>query len=222
MRGVGGIRATSARAWRGGLGSILVTTFKKTPFTVNVRDIVNRPGEMREHRLDLEAPEAFGEGIVAVRQGAPLDLDVRIESVHEGILASVQVSAEAVGECSRCLTDISLPVDVEFQELFAYSSDEAFDYEVHDDHVDLEPLVRDAVVLSLPFQPVCRPDCPGLDPVTGERLAESSVSEPEAPRDSRWAALAGLGESGTGGAAAPGASADSGAGAEPRTEDDRT
>ncbi|QHC60778.1 YceD family protein [Rathayibacter sp. VKM Ac-2760] len=181
---------------------------------------------MREHRLDLDAPEAFGEGIVAVRKGAPLDLDVRLESVHEGILASVQVSAEAVGECSRCLTDISLPVDVEFQELFAYSSDEAFDYEVHDDHVDLEPLVRDAVVLSLPFQPVCRPDCPGLDPVTGERLAESSVSEPEAQRDSRWAALAGLGESGTGGAAAPGASADSahadrGAGAEPRTEDDR-
>lgn len=201
-----------------------MTSFKKTPFTVNVRDLVRRPGEMREHRLELEAPEQFGEGIVAVRKRSAVDLDVRLESVHEGILASVEVSARADGECSRCLTDISLPVDVEFQELFAYSSDEAFDYEVHDDHVDLEPLVRDAVVLSLPFQPVCRPDCPGLDPVTGERLADSSTPEPEAPRDSRWAALAGLSE-GDGGAAAPGAStdrasADSGEGATARTESD--
>ncbi|MHC2185060.1 YceD family protein [Rathayibacter agropyri] len=190
-----------------------MTHFKKTAFSVNVRDLVRRPGEMREHRLELEAPEQFGEGIVAVRTGSALDLDVRVESVHEGILASVEVSALAVGECSRCLTDISLPVEVEFQELFAYSSDEAFDYEVHDDHVDLEPLVRDAVVLSLPFQPVCRPDCPGLDPVTGERLADSATPEPEAPRDSRWAVLADR-------ASADSVSADSGEGATARTESD--
>ncbi|PWJ65902.1 YceD family protein [Rathayibacter iranicus] len=195
-----------------------MTHFKKTAFSVNVRDLVRRPGEMREHRLELEAPEQLGEGIVAVRPGSALDLDVRLESVHEGILASVEVSAEAVGECSRCLRDISLPVDVEFQELFAYSSDEAFDYEVHDDHVDLEPLVRDAVVLSLPFQPVCRPDCPGLDPVTGERLADSATSEPEAPRDSRWAVLADRATAGS--VSASSVSADSGEGATARTESD--
>ncbi|AZZ50447.1 hypothetical protein C5E02_06775 [Rathayibacter rathayi] len=169
---------------------------------------------MREHRLELEAPEQFGEGIVAVRQGSAVDLDVRLESVHEGVLASVEVSAVADGECSRCLREISLPVDVEFQELFAYSSDEAFDYEVHDDHVDLEPLVRDAVVLSLPFQPVCRPDCPGLDPVTGERLADSTARDPETPRDSRWDALAATAF------ADATASADSGEGATARTESD--
>lgn len=195
-----------------------MTHFKKTAFSVNVRDLVRRPGEMREHRLELETPEQLGEGIVAVRPGSALDLDVRLESVHEGILASVEVSAEAVGECSRCLRDISLPVDVEFQELFAYSSDEAFDYEVHDDHVDLEPLVRDAVVLSLPFQPVCRPDCPGLDPVTGERLADSATSEPEAPRDSRWAVLADRATAGS--VSASSVSADSGEGATARTESD--
>lgn len=201
-----------------------MSTFRKTPFTLNVRDLLGRPGEMREHRLEREVPEQLGEGIVVVRQGSALDLGVRLESVHEGILASVEVSAEAAGECSRCLSDISLPVDVEFQELFAYSSDEACDYEVHDDHVDLEPLVRDAVVLSLPFQPVCRPDCPGLDPITGERLAESATTEPQVPRDPRWAALAGLGEDGR--AAALGAStdrtsADSGDGVNAPTESDQ-
>jgi uncharacterized protein len=91
--------------------------------------------------------------------------------------------------CGRCLIDIELPVQVEFQELFAYSSEEAFEFEVQDDHVDLEPLIRDAVVLSLPFQPVCRPDCPGLDPETGLRLAEMPDQEPHEEPDPRWSAL---------------------------------
>jgi uncharacterized protein len=70
--------------------------------------------------------------------------------------------------------------------------DEAFDYTVFDDHVDLEPLVRDAVVLSLPFQPVCQEDCLGLCPECGVRLLDNPGHEHEAPIDSRWAALAGL------------------------------
>jgi uncharacterized protein len=116
-------------------------------------------------------------------------LEVRLESVHEGILVSATVDAESSGVCSRCLIDIAEPVEVEIQELFAYPGEEATDFEVQDDHVDLETLVRDAVVLSLPFQPVCQPDCPGLDPETGERLTESAGKEQVAPVDPRWAAL---------------------------------
>ena len=56
--------------------------------------------------------------------------------------------------------------------------------------MDLEPLIRDAVVLSLPFQPVCRPDCPGLDPETGERLADVPDRKPNETVDPRWSALA--------------------------------
>jgi uncharacterized protein len=169
-----------------------VSTFRKTPFTVNVRDLIHHPGEMREHTLDIVAGEKLGEGLVSVQAGDALQVDLRLESVHEGILVSAEVSGEAVGECGRCLRDIRIPLEVEFQELFAYSSDEAFDYGVHDDHVDLEPLIRDTVVLSLPFQPVCTPDCPGLDPVTGERLADSPVAPAPEVIDPRWSALAGL------------------------------
>ncbi|UIP58915.1 YceD family protein [Agromyces marinus] len=164
-----------------------------SPFRVNVRDLVNRPGEMREQQFDVPAPETLGEGLVGVREGSDLGVDVRLESVHEGVLVTAEVDATAEGECGRCLTEIALPVRVEFQELFAYHSGEAFEYEVQDDHVDLEPLIRDAVVLALPFQPVCRPDCPGLDPETGLRLAEHpELDTPEAPSDPRWAALAGF------------------------------
>ncbi|OCG75413.1 YceD family protein [Microbacterium sediminis] len=143
---------------------------------------------MREHRLTIPAPERWGEGLVAIQKGEELDLDVRLESVHEGILVSGDVETVFRGECGRCLREIDERVEVDFQELFEYPGGEAADFEVQDDHVDLENLVRDAIVLALPFQPVCQPDCPGLDPNTGERLAEGAGEAP-APIDPRWAAL---------------------------------
>jgi len=144
---------------------------------------------MRELSLDLPAPAKWGEGLVAVPEGEPLVIEGRMESVHEGILVSATIDTEYTGVCGRCLTDITEPLEVEIQELFAYPGQETSDFEVQDDHVDLETLVRDAIVLSLPFQPVCQPDCPGLDPATGERLAENTDAEQHEPVDTRWAAL---------------------------------
>ncbi|WP_022881114.1 YceD family protein [Gryllotalpicola ginsengisoli] len=165
-------------------------TSVKSPYAIPVYDIVHQPGQHREQQLEFPAPEKLGEGVVSVPAGAEVSIELRLESLHDGILASGRVSTTAEGQCVRCLTDITEGVEVDFQDLFAYSKDEAFDFEVHDDHVDLEPLVRDAVVLSLPFQPVCRPDCPGLDPETGERLADHPDREPREITDPRWAALA--------------------------------
>ena len=162
--------------------------FVKTPFTVSVHDLMHRPGEHREKELDVVLPERLGEGLISVPAGDTVHVDLRLESLGDGILATGDVDAVALGECGRCLEPMQLDLQVEFQELFAYSLDEAFDFEVQDDHVDLEPLIRDAVVLALPFQPVCRPDCAGLDPETGERLAEP-LPEMAQELDPRWAAL---------------------------------
>lgn len=160
------------------------------PFVFPVRDILHRSGEMREFEIEVPAPEKWGEGLVSVAEGEPVAVGVRLEAVHEGILVTADIRSRYTGVCGRCLTDVAEPVEVEFQELFGYSEDEANDFEVQDDHVDLETPVRDSIVLSLPFQPVCQPDCPGLDPVTGEKLAEGAV--PETPIDDRWIALAAL------------------------------
>jgi uncharacterized protein len=169
-----------------------VPHLRETPYTVSVVDIVHRPGEMREKSIDVTVDDDMGNAVIGVRKGSKLQIDARLEALHDGILASGEVFAVADGECVRCLIDVSIPVEVEFQELFAYSFDEAFDYTVQDDHVDLEPLVRDAVVLSLPFQPVCQEDCLGLCPECGVRLLDNPGHEHEAPIDSRWAALVGL------------------------------
>jgi uncharacterized protein len=147
---------------------------------------------MREKTVEVTTGEELGNAVIAVRKGTKLALELRLESLHDGILVSGEVDTVADGECVRCLVDVKLPVEVEFQELFAYSVDEAFDYTVQDESLDLEPLVRDAVVLSLPFQPVCQEDCPGLCPECGVRLLDNPGHEHEAPVDSRWAALAGL------------------------------
>jgi uncharacterized protein len=164
----------------------------KTPYTVDVYDLMHRPGEMRERVLDVVVPESFGNAMIGVKQGSTLRIDLRMESLHDGILVSADIDGTASGECGRCLIDIEQAVQVEIQELFAYSSDEAFEYEVHEDTIDLEPVVRDAVVLSLPFQPVCQDDCLGLCPQCGVRLLDNPGHEHEAPIDPRWAALGDL------------------------------
>ena len=171
---------------------MLVPHIVQTPYTVPVFDLMHRPGEMREKNLDIVVPEGFGNAVIGVKTGSEMHIDARFESLHDGILVSGEVDATADGECVRCLIEVSQPIRVEFQELFAYSLDEAFDYTVHDDYVDLEPVVRDAVVLSLPFQPVCQEDCLGLCPECGVRLLDNPGHEHEAPIDPRWAALAGL------------------------------
>ena len=159
------------------------------PFAFPVRDILHRSGEMREFEIDTRAPEKWGEGLVSIAEGEPIEAEVRLEAVHEGILVTADVATRYTGVCGRCLTDVAEPVEVEIQELFGYSGDEAADFEVQDDHVDLEILVRDAIVLSLPFQPVCEPDCAGLDPETGVKLAHGTDAHPEEALDPRWAAL---------------------------------
>lgn len=166
--------------------------FTPTPYTVPVFDLLHRAGEMRERSLDVVVPEGFGNAVIGVKDGASMHVDLRLESLHDGILVTGEVDVVAEGECVRCLTDIEVPLEVDFAELFAYSVDEAFDYTVTEDHVDLEPLVRDAVVLALPFQPVCQEDCLGLCPQCGVRLLDNPGHAHEEPIDPRWAALAGL------------------------------
>lgn len=160
-------------------------------FQESVRELLHRPGEMRERSREIEAPERLGEGLARVPEGERIDLDARLESVHEGILVTAEASTTVHAECGRCLRAFTTPFRVEFQELFAYTPTEADEYGVHGDHVDLEPPLRDAVVLALPFQPVCRPDCPGLDPESGEPREAGAAAEPDAV-DPRWAALAGF------------------------------
>jgi uncharacterized protein len=147
---------------------------------------------------EVPAPAGMGTDVIGVADGSPLRVDLRLESVMEGVLVTGTVAGRATGECIRCLTDLEQDVEADVTELFAYpgkrpeqDEDEDDVRELEGDLIDLEPVVRDAVVPALPFQPVCRDDCPGLCSECGARLADDPGHHHDVV-DPRWAALQGL------------------------------
>jgi uncharacterized protein len=147
---------------------------------------------------DLPAPADLGTDLLALPEGSPLQLDLQLESVMEGVYVTGTVRGRAAGQCGRCLTEIELDVDADLQELYAYpgkrpdgGEDEDDLRELEGDLLDLEPALRDAVVPALPFQPVCRDDCPGLCSECGAALADDPGHHHDVV-DPRWSALQGL------------------------------
>ncbi|MBW1601289.1 DUF177 domain-containing protein [Streptomyces sp. JJ66] len=164
---------------------------------------------MKRLSRTLEAPKDLGTEVIGVPEGASLDVDLRMEAVMEGVLVTGDARAPLAGECVRCLEPLEQECEADFQELFSYPdaddrsrfTDTGDDAEDEDDTLslegdlfDLEPVLRDAVVLSLPMQPVCREDCPGLCPRCGFRLADDPGHQHDEAADIRWAALEGLAE----------------------------
>jgi uncharacterized protein len=154
---------------------------------------------MRAVERVVPAPPDLGLGLVGVAEGTDLDLRLRLESVSEGVLVSGTVSTVARGECGRCLRPLGAPLDVSIQELFAFehsATDETTDEEevgrLQGDLIDLEPTLRDAVVLALPNHPLCRQDCPGLCPECGVPFDELPGDHSHERADPRWAVLSKL------------------------------
>ncbi|RKS77334.1 uncharacterized protein CLV35_1019 [Motilibacter peucedani] len=169
----------------------------RQPLVIDTRELGRRPGSMKRVNRTVPAPAGLGSDVIGVAQGSDLALELRLEAVMEGVLVSGTALATVTGECVRCLDPIEHELEVDVQELFAYpesSSAEAEEDEVHHlegDLLDVEPVVRDAVVLALPLQPVCEDDCPGLCVECGARLADDPDHGHEVA-DPRWAALSGL------------------------------
>ena len=156
-------------------------------------------GSMRPVQFSAPAPEGLGiADLIGVPLGAALALDLRLESVMDGVLVSGVVTAPVSGECGRCLADVSDELAIRIQELYVYpeaSTDHDDDDEVaqlEGDLLDLTPTLRDAVVLALPLNPLCQPDCKGLCATCGERLDELPDPHTHDTTDARWGALAGL------------------------------
>lgn len=158
-------------------------------FLIPITDLLKRPGNMQERTLQVPLEEELGTPVAHVPKGSELEIDLRLESVHEGVLATGKVFGTATAECSRCLEELNLDIEVDFQELFAYSSSSDDELVVDGEHIDLEQVVIDSVVLNLPFQPVCNKDCLGLCPECGKNLNEDPGHEHQMPIDSRFEAL---------------------------------
>lgn len=191
----------------------------KNPFLFNTHDLPRRAGEMREYELTIDEHEALGFEVLAIAADEPIDIDLRIESVAEGVLATASVRTEASGECGRCLDPVFYDVDETFQELYEYVEDprqarkrnkpgksgksgdkraqkndeddldEDLVRQMEGDLIDLDGPIRDAIILNLPINPLCSADCPGLCPDCGVKWIELPEEHEHAPADIRWAGL---------------------------------
>ncbi len=175
-------------------------------YKLNTYELPQRPGEMKEYELDIEIPEKVGTELIAVVAGDIIEVDARLESVAEGILLSAEIFATAKGECTRCLDPVEIAIEKRIQELYLYEKKAERrkgkpvedDLEIEDeflmegDVMDLQTPIRDAIVLSLPNNPLCREDCEGLCPDCGGKWAELPDDHAHEAIDARWAGLAGL------------------------------
>jgi uncharacterized protein len=151
---------------------------------------------MRKDSRTVPTPAGFGTEIIRIPEGTELELNLRLELVVEGVLVSGTATGLAVGDCIRCLEQVRLPLDTPITELFVFPDREVEDEEeevreLENDLINLEPALRDAVVLALPFQPVCREDCLGLCSECGTLLADDPGHRHDSV-DPRWSALQGI------------------------------
>lgn len=168
---------------------------------VNVADLRRRLGQRRSEPIEVHlARETV---VAASTTDVPVTGEVIVESIERGVSVRGGVRFGWEGECRRCLELTGGELDVDIDEIFQVGAPE--DSELLDlvgDQLDLVPLVREAVVLSLPLAPLCRDACSGPDPDRYPAMTEASLAEAEAEaraedeaaaggpqRDPRWAAL---------------------------------
>jgi uncharacterized protein len=160
------------------------------PLVFDIRTL--GPASARSETRSVPAPANLGSGLVRVPEGAELQVEVQLEDVSGGVLVTGTVIAPLAGECARCLDEFASSTQVSFQELYAAEPSENGDddgYLLDGDLLDLEPALRDALVLDLPLSPLCDPDCAGLCSVCGVRLADAEPGHAHAGDGGVWAVL---------------------------------
>jgi uncharacterized protein len=159
---------------------------------IDVRELLGQPGSSRWVRVEEGVPD-LGTELARVPAEEPVRADLVLENVVDGVLASGRLSSVMRATCARCLGTFERTFDVRVQELFAPgATPEDDEYPLAEERVDLEPMIRDAIVLAMPFSPLCRPDCLGLCERCGGDRNQGECRCPPEELDLRWAALSGL------------------------------
>lgn len=171
----------------------------RQPLVVDTTKLPRQPGATRALNRVVPAPADLGLEMISVPEGSDVTLEMTMTSVSEGVYITGTVRGSLKGECGRCLNEIDESFEVTLAELYAYA-DSTTEETTDDDEVgrmsgdllDLEPAVRDAIVLKLPVTPLCRPDCPGLCPDCGVHFDDLPADHSHEEVDPRWAALRNL------------------------------
>jgi len=159
-----------------------------------IADLRRHPGARRRF-TEVVVLSGLGISTARVPDGAAIEVDLELETLSKGLVATGTITVPWEGDCRRCLTPVTGSAITRVKEIFEPRPVEGETYPMGDDLVDLEPMVRDAVLLALPLAPLCGEDCrgpaPGLFPArVADEYASGADLDPEPrPVDPRWAAL---------------------------------
>jgi uncharacterized protein len=157
------------------------------PLNVNVIELLRRPGTVKDVSATV-ATEDFDFADDRIVDD-PIEVTIHLESLSNGIAVAGRARARWRGECRRCLEPLDESMEVAFDELYQTTLEDPDAWHITGDQIDLLPMVRENVLLSVPLGPLCRPDCPGFCPVCGADLAEEECGCDRSSTDDRWAVL---------------------------------
>jgi uncharacterized protein len=160
---------------------------------VVVRELIDRPGTSRRLDRRMPAPTDLSDDIVTI--GSHVTLAGVLENVVDGVLVRGTVTASARVACVRCLAERDDVVSVEVTELYSRpQDDDAVEpgYELGEDSIDVDTLLRDALAAATPVHPLCRAECAGLCATCGADLNVAPCDGHPEQADSRWSVLEGL------------------------------
>lgn len=160
---------------------------RESAFRFPVADLLAHVGDRRSVAID--APIEWS--LDLSRVGPRLEADLVLESASGGIVVRGPVTTMVANTCHRCLREWQEPMEVDILEALGVD-DDPDGYRLHGDVADLEPVLRDAVLLAVPLSPTCRPDCRGLCAVCGADLNGTSCPGHDDEPDSPFAPLRGL------------------------------
>ncbi|HWQ45557.1 MAG TPA: DUF177 domain-containing protein [Longilinea sp.] len=141
----------------------------RDPLRINFGFLTHQPiGSSREihfdlvdHLLEPDLQLGFLKGVI------------RLNRTHEGVIADGDFEGNVQTECARCLENFTQPLHTTFQELYTFKGDLASEPSMlvpEDGNIEFAPLVREYLLVEMPINPICRPDCKGLCVVCGENL----------------------------------------------------
>ena len=160
-----------------------------TPLIVNVVELLRRPGNTKDVAVSVASADLTFDD--ARMTDDPIDVDVHLEALSNGISVHGHASATWTGECRRCLTPLRERMRIDVDELYQVVTDSPDAYAIENDQINLLPMVRENLLVAIPLGPLCREDCPGLCAECGALLALDPGHRHE-QQDPRWAALGAL------------------------------
>ena len=165
------------------------------PFVVRVGDLLREPGSRRLLDVEVEA-ERLETTAASTIPGTPLTVEGAVIAMAGGVEVIGTLAFDWYGACRRCLDDVTGHTEVPLREIAQRNPVDDEIYPIDDDLLDLEPMVHELVLASMPIAPLCAEDCSGPDPerfpTTTEDEAAAAAAAEEPQPDPRWAALSEL------------------------------